>query len=170
MSRISAIVAAVCATWSVWTGPVWAQTAGDQAAPDDGQAGAAEPAAAQADTAQALPDIEAEAQGTCLTPRQAYAQLLFWLQKNQRWSPTKAAACLDTSRLDNPTAEAPERAEMLKLALDSRSARIDLDALPTNPDYRDNNTGRHVYWDPVVRAEFGRSVYLVKDEQLGQWL
>lgn len=116
------------------------------------------------------PEVE-EAQGTCATPRQAWLQLLYWLQKGQnRWVPEEAARCLDTSQLGDPRLEGPQRAVMLKEVIDAMNARVDVDAVPTNPDYRDNDTGRHSYWEPRVEQSIGRDIYLVKDQRTGRWL
>jgi MscS family membrane protein len=116
-----------------------------------------------------LPPQEQEVQGTCATPRQAWLQLLWWLQKDGgRWDPEQAAMCLDASGLRDPARQGPERARMLKETLDSRGLWIEDSLLPTNPDYRDNDTGRHVYWEPASRAAFGRDVYLEKVDD--RWL
>lgn len=142
------------------------------------QDGTAEAAAAavvlaasqDADVERALPPVDLEAQGTCKTPRQAWLQLLYWLQQGEdRWEPAKAAACFDTSRLQDP-AQAGERAAMLKEILDGRNAWIDIDALPSNPDYRDNDTGTHRYVEPSVARELGSDIYLTRDSRTRRWL
>ncbi|ACY16993.1 mechanosensitive ion channel family protein [Haliangium ochraceum] len=114
--------------------------------------------------------VAAEANGTCETPRQAWLQLLYWLQKNEgRWEPERAAACFDRSELDS-AALAAERAEMLKEVLDARSAWIDVDALPTNPNYTDNETGLHRYTNPAVRDRIGPELYLVRQPSSRRWV
>ncbi|MCG8423944.1 MAG: mechanosensitive ion channel family protein [Proteobacteria bacterium] len=116
----------------------------------------------------ALPPVEDEVRGQCQTPRQAYLQLLYWLQKGQRWNPVEAARCFDTSQLADP-ARAPRLAEMLKTTLDSRNARIKDELLPMNPDYRDNETGLHLYRDPTVRSMVSSDIVVVKDQRTGRW-
>lgn len=123
-----------------------------------------------ATSAVTLPAIEEEVRGTCATPRQTWLQMLYWLQKGERWEPQKAAICFDTSGLADPTIEGPKRARMLKETLDSRSALIKVDNIPSNPDYRDNVTGEHLYIDPVVREIFGQVIFLVRDPRTKRWL
>ncbi len=126
--------------------------------------------AAVATAAIALPPVEQEAQGTCATPRQAWIQLLYWLQRGQsRWRPDQAAKCFDVSRLGS-AGVAAERAVMLKEVLDSRNAWIEINELPTNPDYRDNITGTYRHIDPVVKEQIGDKIYLLRNPQTRRWL
>lgn len=130
--------------------------------------GSDQPAPA-ADDKPSLPPPEQEAQGTCRTPRQAWLQLLYWLQKREnRWEPGKAAACFDSSRLSR--AEAGERATMLKELLDARNAWLEIDEIPTDPRYRDSQSGTYRYLDPVVQERIGPELYLVRHPSSQRWL
>jgi MscS family membrane protein len=110
-----------------------------------------------------LRPVAVEAQGTCETPRQAWLQLLFWLQREQ-WDPAKAAICFDASRLDDEQAAA--RAIELKEILDANGWYIQEARIPTDPDYVDPERGSPIYEDPAVA---GRGIILVK-QQDGRWL
>ncbi len=135
-------------------------------APAGEPAAAGEPTAEPADQAEEpaappLPAIVDEVNGTCKTPRQAWLQLLYWLQKGEnRWKPAEAAKCFDTSRLKDPTTRGPELAEMLKEGVDAKAARLDVDAIPRDPDYLDKN-GLARYEDPKV-AEKISGIYVIK--------
>lgn len=162
--RILVMITILTGAWRLAVMPAAAQPAPTPTAPAQA-AGAAE---ARAGTAP--PPVEAEVQGTCRTPRQAWLQLLYWLQqKENRWEPARAAACFDTARLADPGL-AGERATMLKELIDSRNAWIEIDELPTNPDYQDNVTGTFRYVQPSVRDRLGPAVYLQRDARTGMWL
>ncbi|WP_428266966.1 mechanosensitive ion channel domain-containing protein [Haliangium sp.] len=140
---------------------------------DAAAANTASPARAKpgpgADAEVALPAPEAEARGTCRTPRQAWLQLLYWLQKGEgRWDPAKAAACFAPAGLG--PLEAGERAAMLKEILDAKNAWLEIDDIPTNPAYRDNQSGTYRYVDPVVLERVGPEVYLLREPGTGRWL
>ena len=120
-------------------------------------------AAAPADEVVSLPPPVDEAQGECATPRQAWLQLLFWLQREQ-WDPAKAAICFDTSRLNDE--EAAARAIELKEILDANGWMIQQTRIPTEPDYIDPERGASIYEDPAVR---GRGLLLVRQPD-GRWV
>jgi MscS family membrane protein len=127
---------------------------------------AQEPAGAPAPEAAPAPPgpppiTEAEAHGYCLTPRQSWYQLLFWLQQGKRWDPAKAAACLDTAGLSDP--ERPgELAVMLKKVLDARALWVPVDELPVDPTYR-NADGLPSH--TLFREELGGIVVVRKDNR-----
>jgi MscS family membrane protein len=88
---------------------------------------------AAAASAPEPPPLEAgERDGRCLTPRQAWYQLLYWLQQGQRWEPELAAACLDAPAGE----ETRELAVKLKKILDARGLWVPVEALPTDPTWR----------------------------------
>ncbi len=164
-------------------GEASAPASGEASAPASGEASAAGAASSKAaasgggegaaagsgDEEEALPEPEAEAQGTCRTPRQAWLQLLYWLQKSEdRWKPREAAKCFDQRRLGETAAS--ERAAMLKEILDAYNAWIEIDDLPTNPKFRDNATGTHRYVDPVVHERIGTPIVLYRQPNTGRWL
>ncbi|MBT8494281.1 MAG: mechanosensitive ion channel family protein, partial [Deltaproteobacteria bacterium] len=101
--------------------------------------------------------------GQCETPRQAWLQLLYWLQKD-RYAPKRAALCFDTSRLKDPAAEAPQLAAQLIQILDANGWYVNSEELPTDPDHLDA-TNRHRYEDAAVQGK-GITVY----KRGGRWL
>lgn len=125
-----------------------ADAAADDSADDDGE---------EEERRRALPPPVEEAQGGCETPRQAWLQLLFWLQ-DDTWDPARATACFDGADLD--AAEAKARAVELKQILDARGWLIRDTQLPTDPDYVDPQRGVHVYEDPAVEGE---GIYVVRE-------
>ncbi len=122
----------------------------------------AEPAEAEEAPVKLAPEVE-EAQGQCKTPRQAWLQLLYWLQK-EHYEPAKAARCFDTSRLADP-ADAPELAAQLIQVLDANGWYIKPDELPTEPDYLDPGRRTSTYEDAAVH---GKGILLYK--RGGRWL
>ncbi len=119
---------------------------------------------------QPLPAEEDEINGTCATPRQAWLQLLYWLQKGTRWKPQLAAACFDTSGLPPGTAkkQAAALAVQLKEALDASGALVSTDKAPTDPNYVDEGLGMARYEDPAVAEKFD-GVYVAKTRD-GRWM
>ena len=112
------------------------------------------PEEAEEPEALRIPPVEEEIRGTCSTPRQAWLQLLYWLQKNDnRWKPEEASKCFDTSKLADPK-RAYELAEMLKEGIDAKAARLDIDAIPIDPNYVDKD-GRARYEDDKVAEQVG---------------
>ncbi len=109
----------------------------------------------------ALPPIQEEVQGSCLTPRQAYLQILYWAKKDAR----KAALCFDTSGLQSPTTDAPDLAERMLEFLDAEDRRIATDSAPISPEFIDPRSGKHEYYDPkapefrIRRADDGRWLF-----------
>jgi MscS family membrane protein len=110
-----------------------------------------------------LPPVAMEAQGSCETPRQAWLQLLYWLQR-ERWDPAQAAICFDTARLDDE--QAAVRAIELKEILDANGWFIQEARIPTDPNYVDPERGSPIYEDPAVT---GRGIILVRQPD-GRWL
>ena len=143
-----------------------AAPAATTAAPAATTATPAAPAAAK----QPLPSEEAEVNGTCATPRQAWLQLLYWLQKGTRWKPALAAACFDTSGLPPGDAkkQAGALAVQLKEALDASGALVSTDKAPTDPNYADEDSGLARYEDPAVAEHFD-GVYVARSRN-GRWL
>ncbi len=120
-------------------------------------------AAAQAPTPEPPPLQPGEAEGRCATPRQAWYQLLFWLQQGKQWDPARAAACFDGSALADP-AEASALAVQLKRVLDARGLWVPVEALPIDPGYR-NLDGLPIH--VLLRDELGGVNVVRKDER---WL
>lgn len=107
-----------------------------------------------------LPSPEQEARGTCTTPRQAWLQLLYWLQRaKDRWEPGEAVKCVASAGLSPKERE--RRTVMLKQILDGRGVWIKVNHIPTNPNYR-NDSGYLEYREPAVLSELGTSVYVEK--------
>jgi MscS family membrane protein len=108
-----------------------------------------------------LPAERDEVNGTCLWPRQAYLQVLWWAKED----PEKAALCFNTSKLDNPRLEAPDLAERMLEFLDAEGLKIDSDALPIDPEYTDPQSGNQEYYAPnaprfrMRRADDGRWLF-----------
>ncbi len=129
----------------------------------------AAPAAAPAANQTMAPE-EDEVNGTCATPRQAWLQLLYWLQKGTRWKPSLAAACFDTSGLPpgNAKRQAADLAVKLKEALDASSAKVSTDKAPIDPNYVDEQSGLARYEDPAVAEHFD-GVYVARSRD-GRWL
>lgn len=115
-----------------WASPRPGLAQSDLGAPDPGAA--------------LLPPEKQEVQGTCLTPRQAYLQVLYWAKS----SPSKAALCFDTSSLTAPAEQAPELAERMLEYLDAEALYIDVDAAPADPGYVDPSSGQQQYFDPLA--------------------
>lgn len=96
------------------------------------------------------PILDEQVRGTCRTPREAMLQLLYWVQDSEhRVEPSRAAACFDGSDLDTDTLA--RRAVELKRTLDARAIYIDVDAIPSDPDYTDA-AGAHRWRLPQVAA------------------
>jgi MscS family membrane protein len=100
-----------------------------------------------------------EAEGHCLTPRQAWYQLLHWLQQGERWDAARAAACLDA-----PPEQAAELAVQLKKVLDARGLWVPVEAMPTDPTWR-NADGLPSY--TVYQQELGGIAVVLRDNR---WL
>lgn len=83
----------------------------------------------------------ARSPSTCGSPRAAVATLLDALQPD-RHQPTAAARCLDASRLGPDTPTAPSLAVKLKQVFDARGLWIDLERIPSDPDFVDG-AGQH---------------------------
>jgi hypothetical protein len=82
----------------------------------------------------AAQSVDEQVQGTCRTPREAMLQLLYWVQdRDNRVDPPRAAACLDATGLEPSVAAA--RALELKRTLDARAVYVDVDAIPSDPEY-----------------------------------
>jgi len=111
---------------------------------------------------QQLPADVEEAQGTCKTPRQAWIQLLYWLQQGKRWDPEKACACFDRRGL--PAGRAEELAVKLKKVLDARALWVPTDSLPTDPQLR-NAEGLHRHL--LYQEELG---WIVLERHGDKWL
>lgn len=107
-----------------------------------------------------LPDKETEVLGTCLTPRQAYLQILYWAKKDAR----KAALCFDTSALENPSSEAPDLAERMIEFLDADDRLIATDKAPILSDYTNPRSGKHEYYDPKAPE------FRIRRMDDGRWL
>jgi len=122
-------------------------------------------ASAQKDTPETprtLPVEEAEVQGTCLTPRQAWLQHLYWAGGKKDYR--QAALCFDTSKLQDP-GKAPLLAKRLLQHLDSEGRHVDtMDLAATDPNYLDENTKRHEY-----RTAAASGFVIVKQDD-GRWL
>ena len=156
-SQLWRVKTPTCIFFLGFVGALWLQNASD-AQP---QAGQPTPAAtpANGDSAQAkspdtraLPDKKDEVNGTCLTPRQAYLQLIWW-QIDGRNDLRKAAACFDVSGLRDPN-DAGERARKLLGILDANDIKVPVDTtVPVDPNYK-NPQGLHRYDDRVVNAAF----------------
>lgn len=134
-------------------------------APTPVAATAPPPAPAEPELSKTPPDKAGEVHGTCKTPRQAWLQLLHWLQQGTRWQPNKAAACFDMSGLPGDEAARKKRAaklaEQLKEAVDSRGANIKVDRIPWDPNYVDPEEQLPRYENPVVAREIP-GIYVVK--------
>jgi MscS family membrane protein len=108
-----------------------------------------------------LPAEVDEAQGTCKTPRQAWMQLLYWMQSERR-DPKRAAICFDRSRINDK--QAATLAGQLYEVLDANGWYILPNELPTSPDYT-NAAGHSTYVDPAVT---GKGIEVFK--RRGKWL
>jgi MscS family membrane protein len=112
-------------------------------------------------TTTPLPLVEDEVNGTCLTPSQAYLQLLYWGKRNAR----KAALCFDTSKLDNPATEAPELARRMIDFLDAEVGEISRKEFPLAADYTNPDNGRPEFFASnapefrMRRADDGRWLF-----------
>ena len=102
------------------------------------------PARAQPVSAEPAAGPE-QARGSCRTPREAVYQLLYWIQP-ERTDLSQAAACLDTAGLDEHAA-LPDLAYKVKKYLDINAMVVDVDALPRDPAYTDDD-GEHRYQLP----------------------
>ncbi len=89
--------------------------------------------------------VPADAAGRCESPRAAIYTLLYWLQP-ERTDPGRASLCVDTSRLERPAAEGPQRAARLKRVLDARGLYVVMDNIPSEGEHVEEATGqaRHV--------------------------
>jgi MscS family membrane protein len=133
--------------------------AGQDAAATDGEGAGA------ATTAKEEPPVETQVQGTCLTPRQAWLQLLYWLRApGDRWEAKRAAGCFDARHLSPE--EAGRRAIILKKVLDRKPTWVKVDDIPNDPEYLDGN-GQPRYVDPVVAGDY-EGIELVRIN--GRWL
>jgi MscS family membrane protein len=108
-----------------------------------------------------LPPVEDEVRGTCLTPSQAYLQMLFWAKKDA----AKAALCFDTSKLASPAQEAPDLAERMLEFLDANDRFIERESLPMVAGYTDPQSGQLEFFAPnapefrIRRADDGRWLF-----------
>ena len=95
-----------------------------------------------------LPAHELEAMGTCATPRQAWLQLLYWLQP-ERWDLEKATACIDHA--GRTKEEVGELAVRLKRVLDARGVFVPVDELPLEAGFLNaSGHARHGFEHPAV--------------------
>ena len=98
----------------------------------------------------ATPTVEEQVGGTCRTPREAMQQLLYWVQDgDNRVDPAKAAACVDGGVLSAEVTA--DRAVQLKRTLDARGLYVDVDAIPSEPDYA-NASGVHRWRLPELET------------------
>ncbi|MEZ4398916.1 MAG: mechanosensitive ion channel family protein [Kofleriaceae bacterium] len=119
---------------------------------------------AAAPPASTMRPVDAMAQGTCRTPREAWAQLLYWLQQGTRWEPRRAAACFEVAGLS--PARLGERAVMLKRVLDARPTWLVLEDIPDRTDHLDAE-GQARYVDANVARDFAGVTLIQRD---GRWL
>jgi len=115
------------------------------------------------DTLQSADDT-AEVGGECTNPRAAVHNLLFWLQEEQ-YNPGRAATCINTSKLGDPTLEAPVLAEQLKKVLDGRNLWVVMEKIPDAADHKDTQQ-KHRF--ELFPANLNGVVW--ERAQDGQWL
>ena len=75
--------------------------------------------------------------GNCTSPKDAILQLLYYVQPG-RTEAAEASACMDWGS----EVSSPERAVVLKKALDLKNLILNLDAIPASSDYKDPTAAR----------------------------
>ena len=106
-------------------------------------ASAAEDEAASSAESPIPPEFE-EVQSTCLTPRQAYLQFLWWANRD----PEKATHCFDLQGLTST--EVKNIAPRFIKHLNSNGLFIDTNGAPTSPNYVDSKSKEALYFDPLA--------------------
>lgn len=145
--RLAAIAALLAASLSWGTAAAQVELLGafqkkapaaeDKAPGDSGRDSAGSPSEQGTEPARAVQ------RGPCSSPRAAMKTLLDWQQAGQ-FDPARAATCIDRTGMEEPELEAPQIAVKLKKVLDARGLWVDLDAIPDDPDSR-NNEGLNRY-------------------------
>jgi MscS family membrane protein len=75
--------------------------------------------------------------GPCASPRQALRTLLHW-QTPPTEDVIRAATCVDRTEMESPAQTAPAMAAKLKKVLDGRGLFVDLENVPDDPEFKDD--------------------------------